>query len=129
MGYQFSQYKLPRGLSYPLKRSILDAALTEAGIQHIDSVGYFRTPDGNVVLSARYLGETKDRMAAGRAVLRVNAVPSASRSRVAELLKTRGLPALVRWLAELEAGGNAQRSMDHEFTVAVSGDNVTISES
>jgi hypothetical protein len=43
MNYGFSQQKLPRGFSFPLKRSALDAALAAAGITHIHVVYYITT--------------------------------------------------------------------------------------
>ena len=50
MTYAFDKQKLPRGLSYPLNRTILDAALAEARITRVHCVYYWLRHSGDIVL-------------------------------------------------------------------------------
>lgn len=53
--YSFSKDKLPRGLSYPLKRSLLDNALGAASVcEVVCSVRYLGEQNGNTVLNAHF---------------------------------------------------------------------------
>ena len=50
MNYLFSKDKLPKGMSYPLKRSAFDAALQEANVRDLCLVDYLRRQRTNEVI-------------------------------------------------------------------------------
>jgi len=52
MLYAFDKHKLPRGLSFPLNRSLLDAALIQAAITRVYCVYYWLRQSGDIVLRA-----------------------------------------------------------------------------
>jgi hypothetical protein len=63
-----------------------------------------------------YFGEgSKGGRAAGKALVRLYAVPSVERKATEEAIVARGLPALVSWLAALERAGNTRRGVDQTF--------------
>ena len=115
--YHFSKSRIPRGLSYPLKRSVLDAALDNAGIDSLANVYYSLGQRGEgPTVSAEYTSETARGWAhAGFVSLFVHAVPSPNLKEVRDALESVVLPRLLTWLKELQAAGNASRGMAHSF--------------
>jgi hypothetical protein len=79
MQYAFDKRKLPRDFSFPLKRSLLDAVLTQAQIARVHCVYYWLRQSGDIVLRADYCGETNQAWAAGQASITLYAVPSVER--------------------------------------------------
>jgi hypothetical protein len=117
--YHFDKAKLPRGMSFPLKRSALDAALAAAGVSKILCVYYWRRQGGHNVLRADYCGEGHREMAAaGLASITVYAVPSEERQATERALLSEVLPAVMRWLGDLERAGNTRRGVDQYFVAA-----------
>ena len=125
--YAFNKAKLPRGLSFPLKRSVLDAALLEAGVLGIDFVYYWLRQRGHLVMWADYRGEGRRGWAsAGQLSITVYAVPSAERQATEEALVAEVLPRLVGWLKSLEKSGNTRRGSDQHFVASWEAGDTTI---
>src|SRR5687767_2474637 len=99
---------MPKGLSFPLKRSLLDAGLGPAGLSEVVSV-YYTTQQGastirgrpapDTVLRATFCGEGhRGSAGAGTVSIYVFAVLSQERKRIEEAIQSEVLPALSRWL-------------------------------
>jgi hypothetical protein len=57
LGYEFTgKGKLPKGFSFPIKRSVLDEFLRREGITSATGVGFCGNSGSNVVLGADYYG-------------------------------------------------------------------------
>jgi hypothetical protein len=119
--YSFAKDKLPRALSFPLKRSLLDAALHSSSVyQTVWYVLYSRTKFERVVLQAHFTPESSGSLlswASGKVQITVHAVPATERKLTEDMLLNEGLPMLCRWLAKAESEGNAWRSLVHLFTI------------
>lgn len=115
--YRFEKAKIPKGLSYPLKRSRLDKALIEFSINHIHFVYYcIKKPGCNITLQGDYCGEQrKGWYAAGMSSIHLYATPSEYRHEVAEAIEIEFLPKLMQWLSKIEQAGNTYRFVDHHF--------------
>jgi len=114
--YSFSKAKLPKELNYPLKRSLLDAALRSASVyQTVWFVRYLGRRNGNTVLNAHIGPEQYSDAAAGRVMLTVWAVPAKDRRVTEDLLLNQGLPLLCKWLERVESEGNAWRGFVHSL--------------
>ena len=124
--YEFGgRFLLPRGLSYPLKRSILDAALTVETAELLGSVAYMKAPTlhgeaADLVMKADYIGPSErgvDGITAGHegaTLLRLYAVPSPARREVETALAKQALPQLHDWLISLHAD---PRRRDHSHCI------------
>ena len=128
--YSFAKNKLPRSLGYPLKRSLLDAALRSSSVyQTVWYVLYSRSRFQRVVLQAHFTPENKiDNLASGKIQITVHAVPASERKAIEDLLLSEGLPVLCRWLAKAELEGDAWRSLVHLFTIEKTDDGLKFSE-
>lgn len=116
----FSKAKLPRGMSFPLKRSVLDAALLEGGVTKLAMVYYNlgqRTSAVTPIVFAEYTSEAeRGWAAAGTSSIIVYAVPSAERHVMEMAISATVLPALIRWLLQIEKAGSGPRAMRHQFS-------------
>ena len=117
MEYDFSKSKIPKGLSYPLKRSLLDKAFEEYEISQIFVVYYFLRTGGNIVMRADYHGEGEQNFATGKTTVTVYAVPSEERKRTEDLLVQQGLPALMKWIKNIEISNQGFRIKDRHFVM------------
>jgi hypothetical protein len=113
MVYAFDKHKVPRGFSFPLNRSVLDAALSEARITRVHCVYYWSRHSGDIVLRADYCGEANHAWAAGQASITLYAVPAAERRETESALIQHALPQLCTWLQTAEQAGNVWRGVDH----------------
>jgi hypothetical protein len=113
MQYAFDKRKLPRDFSFPLKRSLLDAALTQAQIARVHCVYYWLRQSGDIVLRADYCGETNQAWAAGQASITLYAVPSVERQETESAIVHQALPQLCTWLQTAEQAGNVWRGNNH----------------
>jgi hypothetical protein len=115
--YHFDMAKIPKGMSFPLKRSRLDAALIESGISSVCIVYYRLRQSGDIVLRGNFCGEQpRDRAMAGQFSITIYAVPSGQRSQVELAIEADLLPRLIQWLREIEQAGNVRRATDKHFT-------------
>jgi hypothetical protein len=115
--YTFSKEKLPKELSYPLKRSLLDAALRAASVyETVWFVRYSKRHNGHSVLDAYFAPEQYSYAASGKIVITIWAVPAKERKETENLLLSQGLPALCRWLERLRSEGNVWRGSGHGLT-------------
>jgi hypothetical protein len=133
--YRFDRDPLPRGQSFPLKRSLLDAALARAGVTCVASV-YFRRGSRSLDVDldpdpwlspgivASYQGIYPYRRGRhdvfslakpGTVELRVPSVPSPERRRAGELLAGWALPRVVDWLGRVESRPPTWRERTHWF--------------
>ena len=109
LAYSFIKDKLPRGFSFPLKRSVLDAALLEAGIAGVSCVFYRHRKSGDIVMDADYHGEGWRGWPATRlSSVCVYSVPSGERHAIEAHLVSEVLPRLVRWLKMFEPSGDTR---------------------
>src|SRR5262245_29887756 len=109
--YAFDKHKLPKGFSFPLKRSALDAALSGAGITQVDCVYYWLGRPGHIVRRADFCGESNRVWAAGRSRITLYAVPASERRETETLLLQTALPQLCAWLHNAEQAGNVWRGV------------------
>jgi hypothetical protein len=118
MNYSFDKNKLPRGMSYPLKRSVLDETFERVGISKVFAVYYWLRQSGDVVMRADYCGDAaRDRFAAGQSSVTLYAVPSVQCKETEGLLLENGLPSLCAWLKCSQDAGNAWRGKDHHLAI------------
>jgi hypothetical protein len=114
LGYTFfGKPKLPRGQSYPLKRSLLDDFLRRERIASVTGVWFCgNTTHDSGVLSANYYGSRRD---SGRPTLdlRVHSVPSSLRSAIEKLIVSTALPALAHWIRSFDDPSLLQSQLNH----------------
>jgi len=117
MQYALTKDRLPKGFSFPLKRSVLDGALRAAGLPNeLHHVYYARPQQPGLMLRIDYCGEDrKGWFAAGKSSLWLFAVPSDKRKQAEIALVTHGLPNLTGWLDKIRAAGNSIRGPDQTF--------------
>jgi hypothetical protein len=105
--YSFSKSRIPRGLSYSLKRSLLDSALENSSIAAVALVFYFMRHSGNIVMRADFMGEGHGLTFGGKASVTLYSVPSHEKHQIEMLLMKEGLPRVCLWLQRAEQAGNA----------------------
>jgi hypothetical protein len=120
--YGFSKDKLPKAFSYPLKRSLLDAALGEASVRDaVYSVRYvFGRGTGPTTLDAMFVPESSPHAhdsVRGRSLITVWAVPNEERKACEDLLVADGLPKLCHWLSKSLNAGNVWRGTAHDLAL------------
>jgi len=121
MNYSFSKDKLPKGASYPLKRSALDAALEHANLKDLVYVVYLRNQRRDEVMRADYYGNhRKDFYASGKTSVTVYSVPSEQRAATESSLLNEGVRAIIKWLEKTETAGNTWRSTNHQLALEFS---------
>ena len=85
MPYPFDKEKLPRELSFPLKRSVLDSFLAPGSIvDELHHVYFSRPQRSGLIVRTQYCGEDqRGWYAAGKSALWVFAVPLPERKQIA----------------------------------------------
>jgi hypothetical protein len=109
--------KLAKGFSYPLKRSVLDAALLSAQLNQLPLIRFY-SQRNDLVMWAWFPGEANRGVhgaGTGLTQLFIYAVPSPEHQNVEQKLIAQGLPALCSWLQKSEAAGSVWRSTEHSF--------------
>ena len=121
MPYGFFKKKLRRGQSYPLKRSLLDAALLVGAVMdEVGAVHYWEWSSKAPTLRVSFTGEDrKGLLQRGVSSITVYAVPSAERKVIEQVLVAQGLPQVVGWLARVAASGNTVRGPNQTLTLSV----------
>jgi hypothetical protein len=119
--YSFSKDELPKTLSYPLKRSLLDSALQSAAVYDaVYSVRYLGRPYLNIVLYASFTPDWQGHPTVrGRCLITVRAVQSEQRHTAKQLLVGEGLPILCRYLTKTRTEGNVWRGTEHTLTLEI----------
>jgi hypothetical protein len=119
--YSFSKDKIGRKLGYPLKRSLLDAALRSASVYAtVYSVRYLAHQNSSVVLDASFVPEWRGHPTVrGRSLITVWAVPSEQRNAAEQLLVAEAFPILCRWLLKTQTEGNVWRGTEHMLTFEI----------
>jgi hypothetical protein len=128
--YSFSKSKIPRGLSYPLKRSLLDAGLVSSSISQVFHVFYNMRHGSNIVMRADFMGEGHGfpPFSAGKSSLTVYAVPSQEKHAIETLLVKEGLPRVCTWLQRVEQEGNRWRAKNHSLVLECAAGTLKTSE-
>jgi hypothetical protein len=126
--YSFSKAKIPRGSSYPLKRSLLDAGLVSSSITEVFHVFYVMRHSGNIVMRADFFGEGHGLTSGGKVSVTLYSVPSRGKHEIEALLKTEGLPHVCAWLQRVQQAGNAWRAKNHSIVLEFAAGALKISE-
>lgn len=116
-----SRDKIPKGWSYPLKRSALDAAIVAANLTSVASVYFVFRSHGSIFLSVMYTGEQhRQQRGAGTCSVWIYSVPSQTRKAYESAILSALLPAMTRWIEKLEQAGNVRRAVDHQWNAHMS---------
>ena len=129
MEYDFHKSKIQKGLSFPIKRSVLDKILEDSGTQRIKWISYNSTSRSDLVLWANFIGEAHKTMSGGNIGLYVYAIPSEERKQTEELLIKQGFPKLIQWLKKVETAGEGWRSKTRLFEIQCINGELSFSES
>jgi hypothetical protein len=128
MNYGFHKWKVPKGLSYPLKRSVLDKTLENSRTNRIKWVYYSLRTGGSILIEANFVGEAHKLISIGYISLSIYAVLSEERKQTEELLIEQGLPKLVEWLKKVETAGEGWRSKTRLFGIHCKNGKLNFSE-
>jgi len=128
--YHFQKDTLPKMLSYPVKRSLLDAALRSADVYGmLYAVSYVGRHNNSLLMDAFFTEEQHTQpLSAGRVLLRVWAVPNAKRHQTEAMLVASGLPILCQWLQKAQAEANVWRGKAHRLLLEVADENIRVVE-
>jgi hypothetical protein len=119
LGYVFiGKEKLAKGLSFPIKRSVLDEFLRREGITKVTGVGFCGTSRQNVVLAADYYGPRR-RASHHTLNLWIFAVRSDLRRHAEELVKSTALPRLAEWISSFSDDSLLRAKTDHSTSFAL----------
>jgi hypothetical protein len=125
LGYEFiGKAKLPKGFSFPIKRSVLDEFLRREGITNVTGVGYCGNSGHKVVLGANYYGP-RSKSSRHTLTLWIYAVPSEIRRPIEELVVSAALPRLAEWLLSFSDGSLLRAKTDHSTSFALEGVSVS----
>ena len=120
--YGFHKHRIPKTLSHPLKRSLLDAALAAASVfTAVAYVYYTSRQNGNVVLEAMFYPEQSTFRSRGKVDITLLPVPKEHRRATEQLLLAEGLPRLVAWLSNTQSAANVWRGTRHTLTMEIVG--------
>jgi hypothetical protein len=121
---------LPKDESYPFGRETLDAALTTAGVEHVDLLYFLRAgikdwrgSASRKVLRVDFRAATRDYRP--RLEIRVHAVPAEQRCAVEAALVPDVVARAAEWIRKSETSDNVWRSSDHALVVQWEGDAVS----
>jgi hypothetical protein len=126
LGYSISKDRLRPGWSYPVKRSLLDRALIEAGVTSVSNVTYVLdtrplSDPHRPPLSVTYLGMAE------RCMITVRSVPAESRLSVADALAKR-LGDVAQWIASVNDRTPTWRSEWHQIHAILTVDGVRLTD-
>jgi hypothetical protein len=110
---------LPRGESYPLTRSEIDAALVSHDVERLDLIYFLRggqrwTDDCGTVIDVHFRAVDAY---PERLELRVFAIPQRLKSTVAAAITTETLDDVAEWIAAAGRAESPWRSTDHRLTL------------
>lgn len=128
MEYDFHKWKIPKGLSYPIKRSILDKILEDSGTKRIKWISFSSSQRENIILWANFVGEGQKTPTVGSVGLYIYAVPSEERKQTEEVLIKQGFPKLIKWLNKIETAGEGWRSKTRLFETRLKDGELSFSE-
>jgi len=66
MEYDFHKSKIPKGLSYPIKRGVLDKTLESSGTARIKWMDYSVAASRGIIVRAGFVGEAHKSLSIGR---------------------------------------------------------------
>ena len=93
--------RLPKGYSYPLRRSTLEATLADAGISSIYEIRFHHWPK-RPLLEALFQGNGRSTTWAGRCEMHINSVPSRAAEQLEPLVLSEVFPNFLQWLRKAE---------------------------
>lgn len=117
MEYDFHKSKIPKELSYPIKRSVLNKILEDSGTSRIKKVSYSGSRRENLIVWANFVGEAHKTDSAGIIGICIYPVLSIERKQTEELLIKQGFPKFVEWLKKVETAGEGWRSKTRLFEI------------
>jgi hypothetical protein len=119
LGYSFiGNEKLPRGLSFPIKRSALDEFLRREGITKVTGVAFCGNSGHNAILTAEYYGPRR-KSSHHTLNLWIYAVRSDLRRSVEELIVHAAFPRLTEWLLSFSDDSHLRAKTDHSTSFAL----------
>jgi len=123
---------IPQDDAYPISRTALDSALSDAGVATLDMIYFLRAGirewrDSSVgdVMEISFKAATAERRE--RTEIRIHAVPAASKQ-VIRVALTSLLEDTAAWIRRAERSENVWRSTDHRLMLRWDGDNLQLSE-
>ncbi len=132
--YKLHKDKIGKGHAWPMKRTMLDAALDKHGVFDIASVSYIRShphailfrgddEQDRVVMRTKY-SSTHDVFHPGMFHLYIYSVPYDQRIQIRHLALGNILPRVMQWIREIRNSTATWRDLDHnkEFACEISPD-------
>jgi hypothetical protein len=127
-GYIFEKATLGSGWSYPLKRSVLDAALSSAGVTSVFEVRFQGGPHKRIPpLVVTHVGVAAPYGAAGKVRISVTAVRSVERQAVMSALEAE-LPTICGWIKAAEAASMTWRDQGHQLVAELHDGQIVLAE-
>jgi hypothetical protein len=123
--YNFLKDRLPKGWSYPLGRSVLDAGLASAGVTSVMFVRYMlyggslRGEEYRWPLRVQFDREDAACAASGKVSITVCAVRAAERAATRTELEAK-LPVICDWIRRAETAAPTWRMAPHILAIEVS---------
>ncbi len=118
--------------AYPISRTALDAALSDAGVATLDMIYFLRAgirdwrdSAAGDVMELSFEAATADRPE--RTEIRIHAVPAASKQFI-RIALTNVLEQAAAWVHRAESSENVWRSTDHGLMLRWDGENLQLSE-
>ena len=93
--------RLPKGNSYPLHRSTLEATIANAGVSSIYQIRFHHWP-GRPLLEALFQGNGRSATWAGHCEMHINSVPSRTAEQLEPLVLSEVFPNFLEWLRKAE---------------------------
>ncbi len=125
--YLYSKASLPAGWSYPLKRTVLDAALKAAGVTGVFSVRYSYGDGGQQHRPLRVQFDGED-VAEGKVSITIYAVPSDERRSTMTQLEAM-LATVCDWIRNAEVATPTWRMARHSLEVELRNGQARVLES
>lgn len=124
LDYGFHKNPIPSGWSYPLKRSVLDAALVEAGLTEIFTVSYIvfvgsmQGQRYSRLMDVVWNGLAGSNFASGLFSITVGAIPAAERHVTSQALES-ALPDICAWMQRALESPPTWRDTDRTLNIEV----------
>jgi hypothetical protein len=133
MDYFLHKDKIGKGHTWPIKRTMLDAALTKYKIHDVATVSYVRVAQNvlkskstdRVIIQATYTSD-HDKFHPGKFHIYIYSIPYDDRIQIRQLATLNVLPRVMRWLKESQSKNPTWKDQDHEcdFCCEISSDQV-----
>lgn len=115
--YHYSKQRLPQGESYGVKRSDIDALLSDRSVPGLRSVYLGRGGAGNLLASASFVADHMQMAASGTTSLTFLSVPSGLKHDLRDAMMNDGLQQLVDWIEACEHAAETWRLQRHYLRI------------